>query len=84
MSIPSFSATAVANARIQRSIPAASIVAVESAITLSSPSDVPVLSLAYTPQRSPGVRTGASQSRSMSSSSFSKVTEQPAISRLVM
>ena len=38
----------------------------------------------HTPQRSPGVLTGASHSRSRSSSTLSRVTEQPAISRLVM
>ena len=39
---------------------------------------------AQIPQRSAGVLTGASQSRSRSSSTLSSVTEQPAISRLVM
>src|SRR5439155_26894701 len=43
-----------------------------------------VVGHAQTPQRSAGVRTGASHSRSRSSSSRSRVTEQPAISRLVM
>ena len=39
---------------------------------------------AQTPRRRPGVFTGASHRRSSSSSSFSRVTEQPAMSRLVM
>ena len=38
----------------------------------------------YTPQRRPGVFTGASHSLSSSSSAFSRVIEQPAISSEVM
>ena len=36
------------------------------------------------PQRRPGVMTGASQSRTSSSSAFNSVTEQPAMSSEVM
>ena len=39
---------------------------------------------AHAPQRRPGVLTGASQSRTSSSSTLSSVTEQPAISSEVM
>ena len=43
-----------------------------------------MLSATQRPHRSAGVRTGASHSRSSSSSSLSSVTEHPAMSRLVM